>query len=144
MYTVLTVLQVCTGFDQGPGSQHGRHCSRTWKDLQRLYFVHQGAGRCVTQSLLFSWPPLSATAWWSCHFHSLGHHWGQVNQPVPEVSGTTAFAQLVSVSRWADVFYRQLGRQAQLVIDVIKVNTDKDIQVKHVWSSYHRSGNFRY
>ena len=25
--------------------------------------------------------------------------------------------------------YRQLGKQAQLVIDVIKVNTDKDIQV---------------
>ena len=34
---------------------------------------------------------------------------------------------LITVILW---FYRQLGKQAQLVIDVIKVSTDKDIQVK--------------
>ena len=53
------------------------------------------------------------------------------------MSGTDAFNKLFSVSRWAGVFYRQLGRQAQLVIDVIKVNTDKDIQVKHVSLLYY-------
>ena len=35
------------------------------------------------------------------------------------------------------MYYRQLGKQAQLVIDVIKVNTDKDIQVNHVLPSVH-------
>jgi hypothetical protein len=31
------------------------------------------------------------------------------------------------------MYYRQLGKQAQLVIDVIKVNTDKDIQVNYMY-----------
>ena len=48
---------------------------------------------------------------------------------------------LVELTQWTydgeSMYYRQLGKQAQLVIDVIKVNTDKDIQVNHVLPSVH-------
>lgn len=123
-------MQVCPSSDQGLGSEHGCHCSGAWKDLQRLHFLHQGAGVCVSYtrhsvdvdyptnccSMVTPWP---SSPWTPLKWRRSTSLWG-------ELWGVLEPASSVSVCGAC----RQLGRQAQLVIDVIKINTDKDIQVK--------------